>query len=166
MYTVTKGSAHYGDDHGDNQAKQGDIDQGSNDAQSGAQRKSNSAGYHAPQQAPVRYFVLYTKTLNYHWNITGPEFISLHLLLEDQYDDLAESIDLIAERVRKMGGVRLRHARRVQAEFRHRGTAGSRSQLAGNASNAWSMTTKPSFANCATMPKPPTSSAIPSPTIS
>ena len=48
--------------------------------------------------------MLYTKTLNYHWNITGPEFIALHLLLEEQYDALAESIDEIAERVRKMGG--------------------------------------------------------------
>ncbi|MBI1259437.1 MAG: DNA starvation/stationary phase protection protein [Chloroflexi bacterium] len=49
-------------------------------------------------------FLLYTKTRNYHWNITGPEFISLHLLLEEQYDELAESVDSIAERVRKMGG--------------------------------------------------------------
>ncbi len=49
-------------------------------------------------------FVLYTKTLNYHWNITGPEFIALHLLLNEQYDALAESVDEIAERVRKLGG--------------------------------------------------------------
>lgn len=49
-------------------------------------------------------FVLYVKTLNYHWNITGPEFIALHELLDDQYHELAESIDEIAERVRKMGG--------------------------------------------------------------
>jgi starvation-inducible DNA-binding protein len=50
-------------------------------------------------------FVLYTKTLNYHWNITGPEFIAIHLLLDDQYHQLAESVDAIAERVRKIGGV-------------------------------------------------------------
>src|SRR5262245_8825317 len=49
-------------------------------------------------------FVLYTKTLKFHWNITGPEFIALHLLLEEQYAALAESIDSIAERVRKIGG--------------------------------------------------------------
>src|SRR4051812_18700435 len=49
-------------------------------------------------------FVLYTKTRNYHWNITGPNFIQLHLLLEEQYDELAESVDEIAERVRKLGG--------------------------------------------------------------
>ena len=49
-------------------------------------------------------FVLYTKTLNFHWNVTGPEFIQIHLLLEEQYTALAESIDLIAERIRKIGG--------------------------------------------------------------
>jgi len=50
-------------------------------------------------------FVLYVKTLNYHWNITGPEFIQIHLLLEEQYGELAEANDEIAERVRKIGGV-------------------------------------------------------------
>lgn len=49
-------------------------------------------------------FVLYTKTLNYHWNVTGPEFIQIHELLEEQYTELAESIDEIAERIRKIGG--------------------------------------------------------------
>ncbi len=49
-------------------------------------------------------FVLYTKTLNYHWNVTGPEFIQIHLLLEEQYTALAASVDEIAERVRKIGG--------------------------------------------------------------
>ncbi len=49
-------------------------------------------------------FLLYTKTRNYHWNITGPQFIALHELLQDQYEDLAESVDEFAERVRKLGG--------------------------------------------------------------
>ena len=49
-------------------------------------------------------FVLYVKTLNYHWNITGIEFIQLHLLLNEQYEAQADSIDEIAERVRKIGG--------------------------------------------------------------
>ncbi len=52
-------------------------------------------------------FVLYVKTLNYHWNITGPEFIQLHLLLEAQYEEQAEAADEIAERVRKLGGFAL-----------------------------------------------------------
>ena len=49
-------------------------------------------------------FVLYTKTRNYHWNVTGIEFIQLHELFEEQYEALAKSIDEIAERVRKLGG--------------------------------------------------------------
>ena len=48
--------------------------------------------------------VLYTKTRNYHWNVTGMEFIQLHELFEKQYDELADSIDEIAEHVRKLGG--------------------------------------------------------------
>jgi len=50
-------------------------------------------------------YVLYTKTRNYHWNVTGMQFIELHKLFEDQYDALAENIDAIAERVRKLGGI-------------------------------------------------------------
>lgn len=46
--------------------------------------------------------VLYTKTRNFHWNVTGPLFYSLHNMLEEQYQQLAESIDEIAERVRQM----------------------------------------------------------------
>lgn len=46
---------------------------------------------------------LYVKTQNYHWNIKGPHFYSLHKLLEDQYDDLAGAIDEIAERIVILG---------------------------------------------------------------
>jgi starvation-inducible DNA-binding protein len=48
-------------------------------------------------------FVLYTKTRNYHWNVQGMHFHSLHLFFEDQYDELAEMIDTIAERTRALG---------------------------------------------------------------
>lgn len=48
-------------------------------------------------------YVLYTKTQNFHWNVSGPEFYSLHLLFEKQYQELAEAIDEIAERVRALG---------------------------------------------------------------
>lgn len=48
-------------------------------------------------------YALYLKTQNYHWNVTGPNFESLHLLLEAQYKELAEAIDLIAERIRALG---------------------------------------------------------------
>ncbi len=47
--------------------------------------------------------VLYTKTRNYHWNVTGRLFYSLHKLLEEQYTALAESIDEVAERARILG---------------------------------------------------------------
>lgn len=46
---------------------------------------------------------LYLKTQNYHWNVTGPQFHSLHLLFEGQYQDLATAVDDIAERIRTLG---------------------------------------------------------------
>ncbi len=49
--------------------------------------------------------VLYVKTRNYHWNLTGPRFHTLHVFFEEQYDALAESIDEIAERVRQLDGI-------------------------------------------------------------
>ena len=47
--------------------------------------------------------VLYVKTRNYHWNVTGIQFRDFHKLLEDQYDQLSEAIDEVAERVRQLG---------------------------------------------------------------
>lgn len=49
--------------------------------------------------------VLYLKTRNFHWNVTGPYFGPLHALFESQYTALAETIDEIAERIRSLGGV-------------------------------------------------------------
>ncbi|MBC8167415.1 MAG: DNA starvation/stationary phase protection protein [Bryobacteraceae bacterium] len=48
--------------------------------------------------------VLYVKTRNYHWNVTGPRFHPLHVFFEEQYDELAEIIDEVAENVRQFGG--------------------------------------------------------------
>ena len=48
-------------------------------------------------------FVLYTKTRRYHWNVTGPHFNDYHKVFEGQYDELAEDIDAIAERIRSLG---------------------------------------------------------------
>lgn len=48
-------------------------------------------------------YALYLKTQNFHWNITGPEFYSLHLLFNKQYDEMAESVDELAERIRALG---------------------------------------------------------------
>lgn len=48
-------------------------------------------------------FVLYTKTLKFHWNIEGKDFHALHVFLEEQYGELQIIIDEIAERIRKIG---------------------------------------------------------------
>jgi len=48
-------------------------------------------------------FVLYTKTRNAHWNIEGPDFHTMHVLFESQYDQLAEIVDNVAERIRALG---------------------------------------------------------------
>lgn len=47
-------------------------------------------------------YVLYIKTQNYHWNITGRRFHAMHLLFEEQYTELAGAVDEIAERVRSL----------------------------------------------------------------
>jgi starvation-inducible DNA-binding protein len=47
--------------------------------------------------------VLYTKTRNFHWNIEGSNFMELHKFYEGQYEELAEMIDEIAERIRTLG---------------------------------------------------------------
>jgi len=48
-------------------------------------------------------YTLYLKTHNYHWNVTGPEFNSLHLMFMAQYTALAVTVDDIAERIRALG---------------------------------------------------------------
>lgn len=48
-------------------------------------------------------YMLYLKTHNYHWNVTGPHFHSLHQMFEEQYTELATAIDDIAERIRALG---------------------------------------------------------------
>lgn len=48
-------------------------------------------------------YALYLKTQNFHWNLEGASFISLHLLLQKQYEDMAEAVDEIAERIRSLG---------------------------------------------------------------
>ncbi|AUG09646.1 Dps family protein [Pseudomonas sp. S09G 359] len=48
-------------------------------------------------------YVLYLKTHNFHWNVTGPMFRTLHLMFEEQYNELALAVDSIAERIRALG---------------------------------------------------------------
>ncbi len=49
-------------------------------------------------------YVLYTKTRNYHWNVTGEDFSQYHKLFEEQYSAIDEDIDDVAERIRALGG--------------------------------------------------------------
>jgi starvation-inducible DNA-binding protein len=50
-------------------------------------------------------YTLYLKTHNYHWNVTGPMFTTLHALFETQYTELATAVDEIAERIRALGAL-------------------------------------------------------------
>ncbi|HWM42467.1 MAG TPA: DNA starvation/stationary phase protection protein [Burkholderiales bacterium] len=62
-------------------------------------------------------FALYLKTKNFHWHMSGPHFRDYHLLLDEQADQLYAMIDLIAERIRKVGGSTLKsigHIARTQ----------------------------------------------------
>jgi len=48
-------------------------------------------------------FVLYTKTRNAHWNVEGPDFHTMHIFFEQQYEALDETMDSVAERIRQLG---------------------------------------------------------------
>jgi len=48
-------------------------------------------------------YTLYLKTHNFHWNVTGPMFQTLHLMFEGQYNELALAVDMVAERIRALG---------------------------------------------------------------
>ncbi len=48
-------------------------------------------------------YTLYLKTHNYHWNVTGPMFQTLHLMFEQHYTELALAVDAVAERIRALG---------------------------------------------------------------
>ena len=53
-------------------------------------------------------FALYVKTKNFHWHVSGPHFRDYHLLLDEQAEQLEASIDILAERARKVGGTTIR----------------------------------------------------------
>ncbi|HVM78486.1 MAG TPA: DNA starvation/stationary phase protection protein [Stellaceae bacterium] len=62
-------------------------------------------------------FALHMKTKNFHWHVSGPHFRDYHLLLDDQANQLFATTDVIAERVRKLGGKTMRsigHVARLQ----------------------------------------------------
>jgi starvation-inducible DNA-binding protein len=63
-------------------------------------------------------YALYLKTQNFHWNVVGPEFFSLHLLFEKNYKELSEGVDEIAERIVSLGF----HVDATFSEFEKRST--------------------------------------------
>jgi starvation-inducible DNA-binding protein len=63
------------------------------------------------------FFALYLKTRNFHWHVSGPHFRDYHLLLDEQAQQIVDTTDAVAERVRKIGGTTLRsigHVARLQ----------------------------------------------------
>ena len=65
-------------------------------------------------------YTLYLKTHNYHWNVTGPMFNTLHLMFETQYNELWLAVDLIAERIRSLGSFAPGYRARVRPADRDR----------------------------------------------
>ncbi|MFK8025087.1 MAG: Dps family protein [Ilumatobacter sp.] len=57
----------------------------------------------ALSRAMADTYTLYLKTHNYHWNVTGPMFNTLHLMFEEQYNEMWIAVDLLAERIRALG---------------------------------------------------------------
>jgi starvation-inducible DNA-binding protein len=70
----------------------------------GSARKANEVA-EATAHLLADSYTLYLKTHNYHWNVTGPMFTTLHTLFETQYTELALAVDEIAERIRALGFV-------------------------------------------------------------
>src|SRR5215212_1689245 len=69
----------------------------------GISEKNRQAVANALNKLLADEHVLYNKTRNYHWSVEGPSFMEFHKLYEEQYDQLAEMIDEIAERIRTIG---------------------------------------------------------------
>ena len=77
-------------------------------------------------------YLLYTKTRNYHWNVVGPEFNDLHKFFEEQYTELNEVVDDVAERARSVGGSAFGTLAEFSPAHQAEGTSGSISQCPGD----------------------------------
>lgn len=60
-------------------------------------------------------FALYTKTKNFHWHLSGSHFRDYHLMFDEQADAIFESIDILSERMRKIGGTTIRSISHISA---------------------------------------------------
>lgn len=68
-------------------------------------KNPNDATVSALSTLLANSYTLYLKSHNYHWNVTGPMFTTLHTMFETQYTELAIAIDEIAERIRALGAL-------------------------------------------------------------
>lgn len=69
-------------------------------------------------QLLVAEFTLFTKNLNYHWNVTGPRFYSLHNFLEEHYKTLLNTMDDVAERIKILGATPISTVEGINKENR------------------------------------------------
>lgn len=76
-----------------------------NSINNGVASRDTQAVAHELKKALGDSYTLYLKTLGVHWNVTGPTFFSLHKLTEEQYEDMHDAIDKIAERIRALGQI-------------------------------------------------------------
>jgi starvation-inducible DNA-binding protein len=86
-----------------NNSESSDNNSTADNLNTGISEENSSKVAQALNQVLSDEFVLYTKTLNFHWNIEGRDFHALHLFLDDQYHQLQIIIDSVAERIRKVG---------------------------------------------------------------
>lgn len=71
--------------------------------ESGIERKDREQLAQKLSKSLADTYTLYLKTQGFHWNVAGPLFYSLHKMTEEQYQDLFEAVDEIAERIRAIG---------------------------------------------------------------
>jgi len=74
-------------------------------AEGGVTKNDHKELAHALSLFLADTYALYLKTQNFHWNVKGARFPSLHILFENQYLELAVAVDLIAERIRALGSL-------------------------------------------------------------
>lgn len=69
----------------------------------GINQSNRQAIAHGLSRLLADSYILFLKTHNYHWNVTGPMFQALHTMFEEQYTELFTAVDDIAERIRSLG---------------------------------------------------------------
>jgi starvation-inducible DNA-binding protein len=73
------------------------------DVNIGIETKQRQEIAHGLSKVLADTYTLYLKTHNFHWNVTGPMFQTLHLMFEQHYNELALAVDAVAERIRALG---------------------------------------------------------------